>query len=55
MGQATEPTVSFSLTVKDATIALDFYAKAFGAEELFRLPNPEGGIAHAEFTIGNTR
>ena len=50
-----EPTVSFSLTVKDASRALSFYSEALGAVELFRIPTPEGGVAHAEFMIGNTR
>ena len=50
-----EPTVSFSLTVKDASRALNFYKDALGAEEVFRLPTPQGGVAHAEFMIGNTR
>ena len=50
-----EPTVSFSLTVKDASPALKFYSEALGAKELFRLPTPEGGVAHAEFMIGNSR
>ena len=50
-----QPTVSLSLTVKRAGDALDFYAKAFGAEELFRMPTPDGGVAHAEFMIGNSR
>ena len=55
MEQTMDPTVSFSLTVKDASKALNFYSEAFGAEELFRLPTPEGEVAHAEFMIGNTR
>ena len=50
-----ELTVSFSLTVKDASSALNFYSEAFGAAELYRIPTPEGGVAHAEFMIGNTR
>ncbi len=50
-----EPTVTFSLTVKDTARALAFYTEAFGAEELFRMPSPDGGVAHAEFMIGNTR
>lgn len=49
------PTVCFSLTVRDGAAALDFYQRAFGANETFRLPGPEGGVAHAEFSIGNTR
>ena len=55
MEQTVAPTVSLSLTVKDAASALDFYSQAFGAEELFRMPAPDGGVAHAEFIIGNTR
>ena len=54
MENPTEPTVSLSLTVVDAAKALAFYAAAFGAEELFRMPAPDGSIAHAEFRIGNT-
>lgn len=50
-----EPTVAVSLTVKNSSEALDFYTRAFGAEELFRMPTPDGGVAHAEFMLGNTR
>jgi PhnB protein len=42
------------LTVKDAAAALEFYQKAFGASEVMRLNMPEGGIAHAEFTIDDS-
>ncbi|MEP4077575.1 VOC family protein [Haloferula sp.] len=51
-----QPTVALSLTVKCANVAsaLEFYAKAFGAVESFRLAGPDGAIAHAEFDIGNT-
>lgn len=48
------PTVNFSLTVKDGAAALDFYVKAFAAEELYRMTAPDGSIAHSEFKIGNT-
>jgi PhnB protein len=41
------------LYVRDSAVAIDFYARAFGATELFRLPMPGGGIAHAEIKIGN--
>lgn len=54
MTNPSEHTVSISLTTKRSAEALDFYARAFGAEELFRMPTPGGGIAHAEFRIGNT-
>lgn len=50
-----EPTVSISLTARDTSAALQFYVDAFGARELFRLPTPQGGVAHAEFMIGNSR
>lgn len=49
------PSVSFSLTVKDSSAALDFYSRAFGAVELVRMPMDDGGIAHAEFKIGDTQ
>lgn len=48
------PSISLSLTVKDSAKALQFYADAFGAEEVFRMPSPDGGIAHAEFVINST-
>ena len=51
----TTPTVSLSLTVKNASEALSFYTKAFGAKELYRMPTPDGGVGHAEFMIGNTK
>ncbi len=41
------------LIVDDGEKAIDFYAKAFGAKELFRVPSP-GGIAHAEMRIGDS-
>lgn len=43
------------LTVKDAARAIEFYKKAFGAEEVMRLSDPGGqGIMHAELKIGNS-
>ena len=35
--------------------ALDFYARAFGASEVMRMPRPDGGIAHAEMQLGDSR
>lgn len=46
-------TVSAYLTVDDAARAIDFYAEAFGATELFRLPMGDM-IGHAEIMIGDT-
>jgi PhnB protein len=40
------------LTVKGAAQAIDFYKKAFGAEEAFRMNGPDGKVAHAEIRIG---
>jgi PhnB protein len=37
-----------------AADALDFYAEAFGAEELYRLTLPDGTIPHAEIKIGDS-
>ena len=42
------------LIVKGAAAALDFYKKAFGATELFRMPMPNGQIGHAEVKIGDS-
>ena len=43
------------LTVKGAAKAIEFYAAAFGARELYRLTGPDGRIGHAEFLIGDSR
>jgi PhnB protein len=42
------------LRVRDAGKAIDFYRRAFGAQELFRLTEPGGKIGHAEIKIGAT-
>ena len=36
----------------DATRAIEFYKKAFGATELTRMTMPDGKIGHAEIKIG---
>jgi len=36
------------LHVRDAAAAIDFYRKAFGVSEKFRLTEPSGRIGHAE-------
>jgi PhnB protein len=48
-------TVTPYLHVRNAARAIDFYAKAFGAIELYRLGNPDGRIGHAEILIGTSR
>jgi PhnB protein len=57
MSDSIEPSVSISLTVATGkgSEALDFYAAAFGAKEHFRMPDPAGNVAHAEFDIRGTR
>jgi PhnB protein len=40
------------LCCKDAAKVIEFYKKAFGAEELYRLPMPDGRVGHAEVKIG---
>lgn len=40
------------LYIKGAERALEFYKKAFGAEELCRMEKPGAGIGHAEMKIG---
>ena len=43
------------LIIKNASEAIDFYKKAFGAEELFRMPGPDGKtVLHAELRIGDS-
>lgn len=48
-------TVTPALTVQDAARMIEFYKEAFGAEERFRMPTPDGkAIAHAELKIGDS-
>ncbi len=42
------------MMVRGGALALDFYAKAFGAEKTMQLDMPDGGVAHAEMRIGNS-
>jgi PhnB protein len=42
------------LVIDGAVKALDFYARAFGAVEVRRMPTPDGRLMHAEFTIGES-
>jgi uncharacterized glyoxalase superfamily protein PhnB len=49
-------TLTPHLVVKGASKAIDFYNKAFGAEEIRRVSGPDGkSIMHAELKIGNSR
>lgn len=40
------------LRVRGAPAAIDFYQRAFGATEIFRLTEPGGRIGHAELQFG---
>ena len=42
------------LVVDGAARAIEFYKKAFGAQELFRMGGPGGKIGHAEIKIGDS-
>jgi PhnB protein len=42
------------LVCKDAAKAIEFYTRAFGAQEVVRMPGPGGRIMHAEIKIGNS-
>jgi PhnB protein len=47
--------VTPSLTVHNAAEAIEFYKRAFGAEEVARMAAPDGnGIWHAELKIGDS-
>ena len=48
-------TITPSLVVRDAAAAIEFYKRAFGAEELGRMAGPDGKIMHAEIQIGDSR
>lgn len=47
-------TVTPSLIVRGAAEAIEYYKKAFGAQELMRMAAPEGRIGHAELKIGDS-
>jgi PhnB protein len=46
--------VTPQLVVKGAAQAIEFYKKAFGAEERSRMASPDGKIMHAELKIGDS-
>jgi PhnB protein len=48
-------TVTASLTLDDTAKAIDWYKRAFGAEEVTRNAGPDGRIMHAEIQIGDSR
>jgi PhnB protein len=47
-------TVAPYLALKNGVKALEFYKKAFGASERYKLVLPDGRLGHAEITIGDS-
>lgn len=60
MARATNPipdgyhTVTPYLRIRGAAKAIEFYKKAFGAQEICLMPGPGGQIGHAEVRIGDS-
>jgi PhnB protein len=48
------PGVSLFLSIRGAAGAIDFYKKAFGMKERFRILGPDGGIAQAHLELAGT-
>jgi PhnB protein len=48
-------TITPYLSVKGAAAAIEFYEKAFGASEVFRIMQPDGRVGHAELNIGGAK
>lgn len=42
------------LTCRDCAAAIDFYKQAFGAEEMMRLPGPDGRLLHAAVRVNGS-
>jgi len=47
-------TVTPHLVCANASDAIAFYQKAFGAVEMFRMPGPDGKLMHASVRIGDS-
>jgi PhnB protein len=47
--------ISPALTCRNASQAIDFYKKVFGAKEIMRMPGPGGIVMHAELQIGDSK
>src|SRR5688500_10047732 len=43
-----------AIVVRDGSKAIEFYKRAFGAEELNRMEGPGGSLMHAEIRIGDS-
>lgn len=42
------------IILRDASAAIDFYKKIFHAQEILRIPGPNGSVGHAELKIGDS-
>src|SRR5262245_10194 len=47
-------TVTPYLAIKNAAKALEFYKRAFGATEVYKLMVPDGRLGHAEIRLGDS-
>lgn len=47
-------TVTPSITLRDTVKAIEFYKRAFGAEERAIMRGPDGKVMHAEMKVGNS-
>jgi uncharacterized glyoxalase superfamily protein PhnB len=47
-------TLTPHLVLKDAAATIEFYKKAFGAEEMGRAPGPDGKLMHAAMRVGDS-
>jgi len=47
-------TATPSLVVSNSKEAIEFYKKAFGANEIYQFPTPDGKIMHAMIQIGDS-
>jgi PhnB protein len=60
MAKASKPipegfhSVTPHLVIRGAAAAIDFYKRAFGAQEIMRMAGPGGQIGHAELKIGDS-
>jgi len=54
-GELPGQTLTVAFVVRGAAAAIDFYARAFGAQEMFRVAGPaEGLVAHAQLRVGGS-
>jgi PhnB protein len=47
-------TITPHLVCDGAADAIEFYKRAFGAEEIFRMPGPDGKLGHAMLRLGDS-